>query len=55
MVFTNEILVSSDEGIKLGFTYDEVLGTIFRDSDEITPGVDVGTDLGSLDRYFDVF
>ena len=54
-LFTNEILVSSDEGIKLGFTYDEVLGTIFRDSDEITPGVDVGTELEYLYGTFDSY
>ena len=49
--------VGSDEGIKLGL-YDsdgEVLGTIPVNVDGITLGLDVGTELGSLDGSFDGF
>ena len=40
----------SDEGIKLGLSYGKVLGAIVKNSYEVTIGLDVGTDLGSLDR-----
>ena len=34
-------------------TYGKVLGTIFGNVDVITLGIDVGTDMGSLDVSFD--
>ena len=40
-------------GDSLETTYDKVLVTILRDVDGITLSIDVGTELGSLDRSFD--
>ena len=44
-------VIGSDEGIILGFTDGELLDTILINIDEITLGIDVGTDLVSLDGY----
>ena len=41
-----------DEGITMGICFGEVLGTMFVNVDGIIIGLDVGTDLASLDRYF---
>ena len=46
-------MLESDEGIKLGSTGGEVLGTILLNVDGITLGLDVGTYLGPLDGSFD--
>ena len=43
----------SEEGIKLGSTGGKVLVTILRNVDWIIPGVDVATEMGSLDESFD--
>ena len=43
----------SDEVIKLGIFYGEVIGTIIGNLDGITLGLGVGKDLGSLDGFFD--
>ena len=40
----------SDKGIRLGYTYGKVLGTILRYVDGITLGIDIGTELGFLDE-----
>ena len=42
-----------DEGIKLGSTYGKVFVPILGNVDRITLGIDVGTNLNSLDRSFD--
>ena len=39
----------SDADIKLVYTDGKLIGSILRDVDGITLGLDVGTDLGSLD------
>ena len=44
-----------DEGIKLGSTSGKVLVNILGNVYGITPGLDVGTNLGYLDGSFDVF
>ena len=41
-----------DEGIKFGSTDGNVLGTILGNLDRIKLGIDVGTELGSLDEFF---
>ena len=41
-------MIRSDEGIKMGLFYGEVIGTILEDSDGIVLGIDVGTELGYL-------
>ena len=46
-------MLGSDEGIKLGFTYGKVVGTILGNVDRITLGLDIGTELVFLDEYFD--
>ena len=47
-------MLGTDEGIKLVFPGGKVLGTILRNIEGITLGVDVGTKLISLDGYFNV-
>ena len=46
-------MIGSDKGIKLVSTYDKVIGAILGNVYRITRGLDVGTDLGSLDGSFD--
>ena len=48
LVFTYGKVICSDEGIKLGSTCGEVIGTILVNVDEITLGNIVGTELGYL-------
>ena len=50
---TDGKILSSDEGIKLVSTDSKVVCNILGDIDVITLGVDVGTYLSSLDRWFD--
>ena len=45
MVSTDGKVLGSDEGIKLGSTYGEVLGTILVNLYGITLGIDVVTEL----------
>ena len=45
--------LESDGGIKLISNYSKVLGNILGDIDVITLGLDVGTELGCLDRNYD--
>ena len=42
-------MIGSDKGIKLGLSDGKVIGTIIGNVDVITLGIDVGTDLGSVD------
>ena len=49
---TYVIVLGSDEGIKLVLSDCKALGTILGNVDEITLGIDVGTDLGYLDGSF---
>ena len=42
-------MLGSDEGIKLGLSDGKVLDTILGNVDEITLGLDSGTELVSLD------
>ena len=53
MVYTDGNVLVSDEGINLGSTNDAVLGNILRKVDIIALWLDFGTELGSLDGYFD--
>ena len=53
--FTDGQVIGSDEGINLQLFSREVLGTLLGDVDGITLGIDVGTDLCSLDLSFDSF
>ena len=53
LVPTDGKVLCPDEGIKLGSTDGEVLGTILGDVDVPTLEIDVGTDLVSLDESFD--
>ena len=53
MGYTDNKVLRSDEGIKLGLSYGKVFGTILGDIGGITLGLDVGTDLVSLDGSFD--
>ena len=46
-------MICFDEGIKLGSTDGKVLGTILRNVYGIALAIDDGTELGSLDIYFD--
>ena len=46
-------MFGSDESIKLVLSYGKFLGTILGNVDVITLGIDVGTDLGSLDGPID--
>ena len=46
-------MLGSDEGIKLGSFDGKVLATILENLDEITLEIDVGTEIGSLDEFFD--
>ena len=46
-------VIVSDKGIKMGSTDSKVLGNILENIDEITLGLDVGTEMGCLDRPFD--
>ena len=48
-------LFGSDEVIKLRCTNSKVLVTILRNLDDITLGVDAGTDMGSLIWFLDVY
>ena len=48
----NKIFIS-EEGIQLGSTDGNVIGTLLGNVDRITLGIDVGTNLNSLDRSFD--
>ena len=52
MGYTDNKVLRSDEGIKLGSAGGKVLGTILGNVDGVTLGIDVGTELGSLDRSF---
>ena len=45
-------MLGSDEGIKLGLSDGEVLGTILGNVDGITLGIGVGTELAPLDGSF---
>ena len=45
-------MIGSDKGIKLGLYDGKVLMTILGNVDVITPGIDVGTDHGSLGGFF---
>ena len=51
--YTYGKVLGSDEGIKLGLFDDKVLGNILVNVDGITLRLDIGTELGSLDVYFD--
>ena len=53
MVSTDGKVLGSDEGIKLGYTNDNNIGTILIDVYGITLGIDVGPKLVSLDESFD--
>ena len=44
--------LASDKRIKMGFSDVKVLGIIIGNMDGITFGIDVGTELGCLGRYF---
>ena len=50
---TDNKMLGSDEGVKLGLSYSQVLGTILGNVFGITFGVVFGTELGSLDGSFD--
>ena len=50
---TDGKVLGSDEGFKLVSTGGEVIGTLLVGVDIITLKLDVGTDLGYLDGYFD--
>ena len=43
-----------DERIKLGLFNGKLIGTILGNIDRVTFGIDVGTELGSLDGSFGV-
>ena len=47
-------LLGSDEVIKLGFSYGNVLGTILQNVDGIKISLDVGAHQDSFDEYFNV-
>ena len=51
--YTDCKVLGSDEGIKLGFSDSELLGMTLVDVDVITLGIDVRTELQSLDGLFD--
>ena len=46
-------MFGSDESIRLELFYSKVVGTILLNLDGITLGIDVVTDMGSLDVSFD--
>ena len=46
-------VLGSDEGIKMGSNDNKALGPILGNVDVITLGIDVVTELGSLDESFD--
>ena len=48
-------MLGSDEGVKLGFSDGKVFGTIHVNVDKITLSTNVGTELGSLDGFFDFY
>ena len=50
---TDGKVIVSDEGIKLGSTDGKVIANIIVNVDGITLVLDVGTELSSLDGYFD--
>ena len=49
---TDGDVLGSDKGISLLSTDGKVIGTIIVNVDGITPGLDVGTDLDSLDESY---
>ena len=51
--YTDGKVLRYDEGIKMGSTDGKVLVTILGNLNVITLGIDVGTDLGYLNGYFD--
>ena len=53
MESTDGKVIGSDEGIKLGYIDDNLLGTKLGYIGGITLGNDVETDLGSFDGSFD--
>ena len=53
MVSTDGKVIDSDEGIKLRYFNDKVLGTILGNIYGITFGIDVGTYLIPWYEYFD--
>ena len=48
--YNDNILLLSDEGIKLRLSNGKVLGTVLGNNDIITLGLDDGTDMGYLDK-----
>ena len=52
LLSTYDKALRSEKGIKLGSTDVKVLGTILVNIDGITLGLDIGTELGSLDGSF---
>ena len=55
MGYTDGKALGSNEGIKLGLSGSEVIGTILGNVDRITPGIDIETYMVSLDGYFDSY
>ena len=55
LVSTDDKVLCSDEGIKLGSTDGKVLGNILVNVYGITLGLDVATELGFLEEFFDYF
>ena len=55
LVSTDDKVVGSDEGIKLVLSYGNVIGTILINLYGIILGIDVGTELVSLDGSYEVF
>ena len=55
LVSTDDKFLCSDEGIKLGSTDGKVLGIILVNVYGITLGLDVATELGFLEEFFDYF
>ena len=51
--YTNSEIIGSYSGVKLGLFYGNVIVTILVNVYGITLGLDVGTELGSLDGLFD--
>ena len=45
MLYTDDKMIGFDEGIKLGSTDGKVNGTILRNVDRISLGLDIGTNL----------
>ena len=55
LVSTDDKVVGSDEGIKLVLSDGNVIGTILINLYGIILGIDVGTELVSLDGSYEVF